>query len=743
MIPPDSDPDTAPHPSMDGPGRAADPEATTSFARPAGPLRVEAGPGVRSVDPRRFAFLGPPRAEGDLGALAHYRVQSLIGEGRIGLVFLAHDTQLCRSVALKVIRPELAGEPGARERFVREAQATAAIQHDHIVTIHQVGLDDDVPFLAMEYLRGLSLQSWLDRGRKASTDLVLRIGREIAAGLAAAHQHGLIHRDIKPANIWLEAPSGRVKILDFGMVRSEHNDAHITHAGTVMGTPAYMAPEQARGETAGAGSDLFSLGCILYRLCAGRGPFEGKTILAVLSALASEAPRPLREIEPEVRPALDELVMRLLAKDPTARPTSARAVVDAIRAIERDLLAGRQKAEYVDDPNRPVEAAPRTVDAGEIQADREVPRPASRARRLGSRIAVVLAAVAVIVMVTTLAITRAHRSPAEAGSRAALAGPTPGALAGGTVATRGANPPPASRGADHDGPVPEPVPPSGPRQDPETPAGRPMPVASIGASQAEVKADPVGPPGGDRPNTPEKPSADRPGENRPASMANGSLPANGAAPGRDDWGPPVDPDGDCKFDLVSSGNEIKIAVPGTPHLLSVEINRRNAPRLLRPVRGNFDVGVSVTGVSRPSGRATVKEYAPYHGAGILLWQDDRNYLRLEIAADVHRGKTRSYANFELRKGGVLAVSNGLEIKDGSTRLRLERRGGEVRAAFGPDGVRWTSFAPLTVDFADNVSVGVVAINSATKPLNAKLEMFTITNETRAGDDKPGPTATRP
>ena len=152
----------------------------------------------------------------------------------------------------------------------------------------------------MEYLLGHSLQRWLERGRKPSVDLVLRIGREIAAGLAAAHRNGLIHRDIKPANIWLEAPSGRIKILDFGMARSQRDDVQITHSGTVVGTPTYMAPEQARGETVSAGSDLFSLGCVLYRLSTGRLPFEGETILAVLSALSSDTPRSLRLIDPDV-----------------------------------------------------------------------------------------------------------------------------------------------------------------------------------------------------------------------------------------------------------------------------------------------------------------------------------------------------------------------------------------------------------------------------------------------------------
>ena len=233
---------------------------------PAGRSLAEAG---------RFDFLDPPRAAGELGWLAHYRVRRLLGEGGMGLVFQAEDTVLLRPVALKVIRPELADLPRSHNGSLREARAMAAIKHDHIVTIYQVGQERGVPFLAMEYLQGMSLDHWLDRGHKPSVELVLRIGREIAAGLSAAHQHGLIHRDIKPANIWLEAPIGRVKILDFGLARSEREDVQITSPGTVMGTPAYMAPEQARGERRRRIGDLFSLGCVLYRLCTGRVAVRG------------------------------------------------------------------------------------------------------------------------------------------------------------------------------------------------------------------------------------------------------------------------------------------------------------------------------------------------------------------------------------------------------------------------------------------------------------------------------------
>jgi serine/threonine protein kinase len=662
--------------------------------------------------------------------LAHYSVKRLIGEGATGLVFLAEDTHLARAVALKVLRPELADGTEVRERFVREAQAMAAISHDHIVTVYQVGRDGGVLFLAMECLRGVSLQGWLERGRKPSTEVTLRIGREIASGLAAAHRKGLVHRDIKPANIWLEAPSGRVKILDFGMARSER-DASITQAGTVMGTPAYMAPEQARGEGAGPGSDLFSLGCVLYRLCAGRLPFEGDTILAVLSALASDTPRALRDIDPDVRPAVDELVMRLLLKDPTARPASAQAVVEAIRAIELELQADRQKAQLPDDSHLPPnDSVPALLDitTGRGQDEsRHEPRAGRNAWTVAGLLAVAVAAGAFFVarprQVKELAVT-----PALAASAVGTARSTSEAVT------------PTSPRVDHDRPHPDRVMVTVPGKESTASADRPTPLAMLEASAGTNRHDASGRLSEDRTPQTETPGRGKTGKEGPPALPSESTPAPAApdaSPSRDDWGTPIDPDGDCRFEIDKTGNAIKIAIPGTPHVLSAELGRRNAPRLLRPIQGDFDVMVSVTGASHPSGRATMKEYAPFHGAGLLLWQDEGNYVRLEVAADVRRGKTHSYANFELRKGGSLAVSKGLEIKDGSTRLRLERRGSEVRAAFGPDGVSWTWFAPLAVDFGDRLRVGIAAINSATKPLNVGLEMFSIVRKSPAGDGLEG------
>ena len=200
------------------------------------------------------------------------------------------------------------------------------------------------------------------------------------------------------------------------------------------------------------------------------------------------------------------------------------------------------------------------------------------------------------------------------------------------------------------------------------------------------------------------------------------------------WSDVVNPDGDCKFYHDESSDRVTIGVPGTPHVLSAEIGRLNAPRLLRAVQGDFEVYVRVEGVFHPSDRATMKEYAPYHGAGILLWQDADNYLRLEIAADVHKHRIRRYANYELRKDGTLAASRGIKIEDGSTYLRLERRGEEFQGAFSPDGVRWTSFPPIRAKLDGRLKVGIAAINSASNRLMATLRGFHVA-EPAVRDDR--------
>ena len=205
-------------------------------------------------------FLSAPLTSNEIGWMAHYRVIKKVGAGGMGVVLHAEDSHLQRSVALKLMLPEVADHPEARDRFLREARATAKLKSDHVVTIYHVGQERDIPFMAMEFLQGETLNDLLERPEPLTVPQILRIGREIAAGLSAAHEGGLVHRDIKPANIWIEAPSGRVKILDFGLARMTTSELHLTRTGAVLGTVGFMSPEQGRGQAVDARSDLFSLG---------------------------------------------------------------------------------------------------------------------------------------------------------------------------------------------------------------------------------------------------------------------------------------------------------------------------------------------------------------------------------------------------------------------------------------------------------------------------------------------------
>jgi serine/threonine protein kinase len=282
-------------------------------------------------------FLSPPQADDELGRLGKYRILKILGHGGMGVIYKAEDTTLKRNVAIKAMLPALAVSARADNRFLGEAQAMAAVAHDHIVRIYEVNEDRGVPFLAMEFLKGESLDERLHREPLLPLAEVLRIGQEIAEALGAAHEHGLIHRDIKPANIWLEAPRNRVKLLDFGLARATSRDAGLTQQGAIVGTPAYMAPEQAMGDTADGRCDLFSLGVVLYRLCSGQLPFQGKNALSTLVAVAMKEPLPPTRINSEVPRALSDLVLQLLEKDPEHRPASAGEVVAELQDLEKSL----------------------------------------------------------------------------------------------------------------------------------------------------------------------------------------------------------------------------------------------------------------------------------------------------------------------------------------------------------------------------------------------------------------------
>jgi eukaryotic-like serine/threonine-protein kinase len=283
---------------------------------------------VRDVS---LSFLQPASDTVYLGRLAQFDVMRILGRGGMGLVLEAFDSRLQRNVALKVLDPDLAGDPVARQRFCREARAAASITHENVVAVHQVERsgDDGLPYLVMQLIAGESLEQRLTREKKLPLREIVRIGMQAAHGLAAAHEQGLIHRDIKPGNILLEPPQDRVKLTDFGLARVAE-DVKLTATGFVTGTPLYMAPEQALGEEADQRSDLFSLGAILYEMSAGQPPFAGNSALAILKQIVDVKHRPLRELNPAIPEWLAGTIDRLLAKKQGDRIQSATHLAELL-----------------------------------------------------------------------------------------------------------------------------------------------------------------------------------------------------------------------------------------------------------------------------------------------------------------------------------------------------------------------------------------------------------------------------
>jgi serine/threonine protein kinase len=385
------------------PPAPADPNSlpSQSFENPDATLGVQTADGH---DAGLTDFLAPPQSAGELGRLGKYRILKVLGHGAMGAVFLGDDITLGRKVAIKVMLPHLAQSRSSQQRFLREAKTAAALEHDNIVPIFHVDEDCGAPYIVMPLLKGESLEERLMSGTPLALADILRIGRETARGLDAAHKIGLIHRDIKPANLWLEAPEGRVKILDFGLARAASDDSSLTQQGAIIGTPAYMAPEQGRGEAVDARGDLFSLGVVLYRLCTGKLPFQGKDTVSTLMSVATDVPAAPSTVKPGLLPELSDLIMNLLEKHPVRRPTSPAEVVQTIEALERQL-APRERTEETAvarnagaDPQR---AASRPVNGIPVSLNpRATKEPAGPGKR---RRLVALAAIAIVAVVGLVA----------------------------------------------------------------------------------------------------------------------------------------------------------------------------------------------------------------------------------------------------------------------------------------------------------------------------------------------------
>jgi len=277
--------------------------------------------------------------------VSHYQIQEKLGEGGMGAVYRAYDTQLRRAVALKVLPPEYASDPERRSRLLREARAASALNHPNIVNIYEVGSDNGVDFIAMEFIEGKSLGDIIP-GKGLPLGKTLDYAAQIASGLAKAHAAGVIHRDLKPGNVMLTGPAsghpGLVKLLDFGLARrvelGEEHDTTLTMEGAILGTPAYMSPEQAQGKPADVRSDVFSFGSVLYQMVTGRRAFEKDSHISTLAAVVEEEPRPL---PPSVPRDLERTIARCLRKDPERRFQSMADVRVALLELKEESESGR------------------------------------------------------------------------------------------------------------------------------------------------------------------------------------------------------------------------------------------------------------------------------------------------------------------------------------------------------------------------------------------------------------------
>ena len=274
--------------------------------------------------------------------VSHFRILGQLGGGGMGVVYKAEDTKLKRTVALKFLPPELSRYPEAKERFLREAQAASTLDHPNICDIHDIGESDDGQlFIVMSCYEGETLREKIERG-PLPVDQAVVVAIQVARGLEAAHEAGMVHRDIKPANVMVTA-RGDAKILDFGIAKLA-GQTMLTQPGFIVGTMAYMSPEQARGEQVDRRSDVWSLGVVLYEMLAGRQPFKGDVEQALVYLILSEEPEPISSVRGDVPPALESVVARAMRKDPGGRYQSAGEMLRDLSSIGEQLRAVAARA---------------------------------------------------------------------------------------------------------------------------------------------------------------------------------------------------------------------------------------------------------------------------------------------------------------------------------------------------------------------------------------------------------------
>src|SRR6185369_14309015 len=345
--------------------------------------------------------------------IGRYEIRSQIGAGGMGEVYLARDTELDRTVALKVLPASVATDEQRMRRFVQEAKAASSLNHQNIITIYEIGNSDSSRFIATEFVDGVTLRQKLRRGRLNFSE-TLDIGIQIATGLAAAHEAGIIHRDVKPENVMLRNRDGFVKLLDFGLVKltevtGSDTDTEAptralvnTDAGTVMGTVVYMSPEQARGKQVDARTDIWSLGVILYEMITGSTPFSGESSADVIAAIVKSEPPAISRIAPDTPDKLAEIISKALEKNVDDRYQTIKDLLVDLRRLKRrlDFESEVERSATTDGPHSIHDSLPATtiVPTASQTVSTDSVRPTSSAEYIVSEIKRHKAGVLVVVM---------------------------------------------------------------------------------------------------------------------------------------------------------------------------------------------------------------------------------------------------------------------------------------------------------------------------------------------------------
>jgi serine/threonine protein kinase len=311
-------------------------QAVVRISRTPPPVPITArGAGLASgtVGAARTAALDAlARLEPGLRIEDRFEVRRLLGAGAMGAVYLAHDLELDEDVAIKVLPPLHTADETAVKRFINEIRLARRISHRNVVRTHDVGRWTGGLFLTMEYVAGRTVREVLDAEGRLSAARAVALTAQLVDALVVAHAAGVIHRDLKPQNLLID-PAGDLKVLDFGIAVVQGTNGQLTEAGLVVGTPAYMAPEQLMGETLTPASDLYAVGVLLYELLAGRLPYSATSPMSLVAQIVSTGPTPIQSVAADVEPSLGDLVMRLLAHEPAKRPASAATLLSDLRAL--------------------------------------------------------------------------------------------------------------------------------------------------------------------------------------------------------------------------------------------------------------------------------------------------------------------------------------------------------------------------------------------------------------------------